>query len=255
MTQRAVTGATGAELLEHTGPGHRTEPQQPVASPSATTRRILGLDEAVEQSLTRTTVDGALQRVGGPVGLASAAAPTIAFVVADAAAGLVPALIALLVTAVAACVVRLVRRESPGAAAAGLLVAAVCAGVAAVTGQARGFFLPAMVVPVLFVLAYTASLLARRPLMGFVVNPLAGGPRTWRTHRPLRRLYTASTVVGLGLAGLTLAARVVFYLADQPAALAVVQVASTTSFALHFAATVVLARRSAGGPVDAGAAR
>ncbi|WP_432512266.1 DUF3159 domain-containing protein [Kineococcus sp. SYSU DK001] len=251
MTQRATPGA---ELLEHTGPGHPTGPRRPVASPSATTRRVLGLDEVAERSLTRTTVDGALQRVGGPVGLISAAAPTTAFVITEAAAGLGPALIALLVTAVAACVVRLARREPAGAAAAGLVVAAVCAGVASVTGQARDFFLPAMVVPVLFVLAYTGSLLARRPLMGLIVNPLSGGPRTWRTHRGLRRLYTASTLVGLGLAGLTLLARVLLYLADQPAALVVVQVVSTTSFALHFAATVVLARRSADAPANAGAA-
>ncbi|MFD0481535.1 DUF3159 domain-containing protein [Kineococcus sp. GCM10028916] len=196
-------------------------------------------------------MDGTLQRLGGPLGLACAAAPTIAFVIIEAVAGLTPALIGLTVTAMTACAIRLARRESPGAAVAGLVVAAVCAGVAAVTGEARDFFLPAMVVPVLFVLAYSGSLLARRPLMGLIVNPLSGGPRRWHTHRGLRRLYTASTLVGLGLAGLTLSARILLYLADQPAALAVVQVVSTTSFAVHFALTLVLARRSAGAPVQA----
>nr|WP_281373061.1 DUF3159 domain-containing protein [Kineococcus aurantiacus] len=187
-------------------------------------------------------------------GLACAAAPTIAFVVTDAVAGLTPALIALLVTAVVACALRLARRESPGSAVAGLVVAAVCAGVAALTGEARGFFLPTMGLPVLFIAAYAGSLIARRPLMGLIVNPLSGGPRAWRTHRLLRRLYTVSTLVGLVLAGLTLSARVVLYLADQPAALAVVQVVSTTAFALHFAVTLVLARRGAGAPVKAAAA-
>lgn len=251
MTQRATTDSGPAE---GTDPRLRTPARAVPATPSATTRRLLGLPEAPDRSTTRTTVDGTLERVGGPVGLACAAAPTIAFVVVEAVAGLTPALIALLVTAVVACAVRLVRRESPGAAVAGLVVAAVCAAIAAVTGQARDFFLPAMVVPVLFVLAHSGSLLAGRPLMGLVVNPLTGGPRTWHTHRRLRRLYTASTLVGLALAGLTLTARVVFYLADQPAALAVVQVVSTTTFALHFALTAVLARRSAGAPVAAVAA-
>ncbi|WP_432542671.1 DUF3159 domain-containing protein [Kineococcus sp. SYSU DK002] len=234
-----------------TDPDRRTGPPPPATSPSATARQLLGLDEVTGRSLARTTLDRTLERVGGPVGLASAAAPTVAFVVADAVAGLTPALVALSVTAAAACLVRLVRRESPAAAVAGLLVAAGCAAVAALTGEARGFFLPTTVLPVLFVLAHTGSLLAGRPLMGLVVNPLAGGPRTWRTHRPLRRLYTASTLVGVGLAGLNLAVRVAFYLADQPAALAVVQVVSSTVFALHFAVTLVLARRSAGAPAAA----
>ncbi|WP_150307454.1 DUF3159 domain-containing protein [Planctomonas psychrotolerans] len=187
-----------------------------------------------------------LERIGGPIGLASAAAPTIAFVVTDLAAGLAPAIIALALAAVAACVLRLARRESPAAAVAGLVVAAICATVAALAGEARAFFLPSMVLPVLFVVAYTVSLVARRPLMGLIVNPLSGAPRGWRTHRPLRRLYTASTLVGMGLAVVNLAIRIVFYTADQPGALAVVQVTSTTVFALHFAVTVVLARRIAG---------
>jgi hypothetical protein len=217
-------------------------------SPSARTRRALGLPEPIEQSVARATAERTLERVGGPVGLASAVAPTIAFVVTDLAAGLAPALIALGATAVVACALRLARRESPAAAVAGLVVAAVCAVVAALVGEARAFFLPSMVLPVLFVVAYTVSLVARRPLMGLIVNPLSGAPRRWRSHAALRRLYTVSTLVGMVLAVVNLAARIVFYTADQPGALAVVQVAATSVFALHFAVTLVLARRYAGAP-------
>ena len=215
-------------------------------SPSASVRRMLDLPDPVERSDARATTDWAWERVGGPVGFISAVAPTIAFVVTDLAAGLTPAFIALGVSAVAACLVRLVRRESLRSAIAGLLVAAVCALVAALAGEARAFFLPTMVLPVLFVVAYIISLAARRPLMGLMINPLSSAPRNWRTHQPLLRLYTISTLIGMIMAAANLAARIVFYLADQPGTLAVVQVVATSAFALHFAVTLVLARRIAG---------
>jgi hypothetical protein len=242
MSQLPTTG-TGTESFMG-GPGGVLPGES--LSPSASVRRMLALPDPVERSEARATADWAWEHVGGPVGFISAVTPTIAFVVTDLAAGLTPAFIALGVSAVAACLVRLVRRESPGSAIAGLLVAAVCAAVAALAGEARAFFLPTMVLPVLFVVAYIISLTSRRPLMGLIVNPLSGAPRSWRTHQPLLRLYTISTLIGMVMAAANLAARIVFYLADQPGTLAVVQVVATSAFALHFAVTLVLARRIAG---------
>ncbi|WP_164983834.1 DUF3159 domain-containing protein [Cellulomonas endophytica] len=221
-------------------------PDGTARSPSSRAREALGLPEPTGGSTARAAGRRALERVGGPVGLAAAAAPTVAFVVADAAAGLGPALLALGATAVAACTVRLARREPPGAAVAGLLVAAVCAAVAALVGEARAFFLPTMVLPVVFVAAYAVSFAVRRPLAGLMVHPFSGGPRDWGEHRELRRLYTASSVVGLALAATNLVVRVAAYRADEPAVLAAVQVGATTLFALHYAVTLVLARRAAG---------
>lgn len=233
-TDTQPTGHTG-----HTG-------ADDTATPSARARRRLGLPDPVARSEGRAAADRALQRLGGPVGLAAAATPTIAFVAADAAAGLGTAFVALAVTAVLACAVRLARRESPGAAVAGLVIAAVCATVAALAGEARAFFLPTMLLPAAFVLAYVVSLLARRPLMGLMVNPLAGGPRDWHGHRALRTTYTVSTAIGLTLATANLLARVALYLDDQPAALAAIQVGLPAVFAVHFAVTVLAARRAAG---------
>ncbi len=213
---------------------------------SATVRRVLGRPDPVEQSAARAAAGRTLERVGGPVGLAVATAPTVAFVAADAAAGLGTALAALGVTAVAASAVRLARREPPGAAVAGLAVAAVCATVAAVAGEARAFFLPTMVLPVVFVLAYVVSLGVGRPLTGLMVNRLAGGPRDWSRQPRLRRVHTVASLVGLAMAAANLVVRVVFYVADEPAALAVVQVAATSLFAVHFAVTLVVTRRVVG---------
>lgn len=212
---------------------------------SATARRVLGRPDPVPTSDARAAARRALERVGGPVGLAAGVAPTIAFVTADAAAGLDAAFVALGATAVAAGAVRLARREPAGAAVAGLVVAGVCAGVAALAGEARAFFLPTMVLPVVFVLAYVVSLLAGRPLTGLMVNRLANGPRDWPRRPALRRVYVVSSLVGLAMAAANLVLRVVFYLADDPAVLAVIQVVATPAFAVHFAVTLVVARRVA----------
>ncbi|WP_258723477.1 DUF3159 domain-containing protein [Cellulomonas sp. NS3] len=239
MTYLPTTAQPG---LAHADPGGAR------SSPSATARSVLGLPEPVVQSAARAATRRTLERVGGPLGLATAAAPTIAFVAADAVAGLGPAFVALGVTAVTACAVRLARRESPGSALAGLLVAAVCATVAAVAGEARAFFLPTMVLPAVFVVAYVISFVAGRPLAGVMVNRLSGGPRDWRRHPALRRAYVVSSLVGLAMAAANLVLRVVFYVADEPAVLAAIQVGATTLFALHFAVTLVVARRLAARP-------
>ncbi|NAZ76541.1 DUF3159 domain-containing protein, partial [Kineococcus sp. T13] len=230
---------------QHARPGE--DPARAGTGASARARRVLGLPDPVERSAGRATAHRTLERLGGPVGLAAAAAPTIAFVVADAVDGLGTAVAALAVTAVLACAVRLARHESPGAAVAGLVVAALCAALAALVGEARAFFLPTTLLPALFVAAHAVALLARRPLMGFLVNPLSGGPRDWRGHRALRRTYTASSVIGMLLAGGNLAARLTFYLQDEPAVLAALQIGVPALFAVHFALTLLAARRVVGG--------
>ncbi|WP_136517353.1 DUF3159 domain-containing protein [Cellulomonas telluris] len=242
-------------MTQHLAVDARAHQQPAAGAPpggvSATVRRLLDLPDPVEESAARATARRTLERLGGPVGLAVATAPTVAFVAADAAAGLGPAFVALGVTAVSATAVRLARREPPGAAVAGLVVAAVCATVAAVAGEARAFFLPTMVLPVVFVLAYVVAFAARRPLTGFMVNRLAGGPRDWYRRPALRRVYVVSSLVGLAMAAANLVVRVVFYLADEPAALAAVQVGATSAFAVHFAVTLVVARRVVGGRLTA----
>ena len=89
---------------QHPRPGKEpfSRPRTSEAAPgaSARARRVLELPEPVERSAGRAVAHRTLDRLGGPVGLAVAAAPTIAFVAAEAVAGLGTALIALAVTAV-----------------------------------------------------------------------------------------------------------------------------------------------------------
>jgi hypothetical protein len=186
----------------------------------------------------------AVERSGGWTGIAVAAAPTVAFVIANALGGLMLAFVALAVSAPAAFGVRLARRESLREALIGLVIAAGCALVAALTGEARGFFLVPTLLPGGCGLLFLGSVLIGRPLTGVAVNRLVGGPRDWRQQAPLRRVYTATTWIAAGVCFVNFVVRAVLYTTEQLALLAAVEVAVVpVPFALA-AFTVAVARRT-----------
>jgi hypothetical protein len=201
-------------------------------------------DRTDEPVSVASAVRGAIERSGGPIGIAVAAAPTVAFVVTDALGGLAWAFLALAGTASAAFGVRLARRESVRAALVGLAVAAACAVVAAVSGEARAFFLLPTLLPAVLMLVFLGSVVVRRPLTGTLFNRMAGGPRDWRQHSALLRVYSITTLVAVAIHAVNFAVRIVFYLADQPAVLAAVQIAAGPVFAALAAATLLAARRA-----------
>ncbi len=193
----------------------------------------------------------AVERSGGWSGIAIASAPTAAFVIADAVAGLTWAFVALAGTAAVAFGVRLVRRESLRSALIGLLVAAGCALVAALTGEARGFFLVPTLLPAGWVLAFLGSVLIGRPLTGIGLNRLARGPRDWRHHAPLRRVYTISSLIAAGICFVNFALGAVLYLTDQLAAMAVQDITFIPVPFVLAAFTVAAARRAMRRPAAA----
>lgn len=178
------------------------------------------------------------------LGLVVAAAPTIVFVLVNALSSLYPALIAAGIVALAAFAFRLVRRESLRQAAVGLAIVGVCAGVAAFTGQARGFFLLPALIPFAVIAVCVVSVLVRRPLTGLILNRVSGGPAGWYDDRRLRRVYTGTTLVCVAVNAVNATLQAVFYLADNTFVLAAAHVATGPVFAAIVAVTVVLARRA-----------
>jgi hypothetical protein len=184
----------------------------------------------------------ALARPGLVSGIVVTAAPGIAFVAADAVSSLFPALLAAGVTAVAGLCWRLARHQGLWQSLAGLALVAACAAVAAVTGQERGFFLLPALIPVIAICL--GSVLAGRPLTGLILNRVSGGPADWRQVARLRRVYAVSTLVCAAVNVANAAVQAVFYLANQPAVLAIAHAATGPLFAVIVAVTVVFARRA-----------
>ena len=182
-----------------------------------------------------------------------AAAPGLTFVVVNALTSLRPALWSAGAVALAAFGYQVARREPLRRAAAGVLLAGSCAATAAVTGEARGFFLLPASVPVVVIVVCVGSVLAGRPLTGLVLNRVSGGPPDWYAHGTLRRVHGVATLVCAAVNVVNAALQAVFYLADDPAVLAVLHLATGPVFAAIVAVTVLRARRvvSAGCPAPA----
>lgn len=186
----------------------------------------------------------ALSQPGRIAGMIVTSLPVVVFVVVDAVASLYPALAAAGAVAAAGFAWRLHRRQPLRQALAGLAIVAACAAVAAITGQERGFFLIPALVPFVVIAVCAVSIVTRRPLTGVLLNRVSGGPANWREIRPLRQVYTATTLAAVAVNVVNAIVQALFYLANNPAVLAAAHVATGPVFAVIAAVTVVLARRA-----------
>jgi hypothetical protein len=170
------------------------------------------------------------------------AAPTVVFLGADGIGGLGPALIGTTVSGVLVLGWRLRTRQHVTHAVLGALLAIVCAAVAAGTGQARGFFLLPMLLPAAATVVCLLSVLVGQPLAGLVANRLVGGPKDWRSHRPLHRFYVRATLLISLVSCASLAAQVALYRLDAVAWLGILHILMAPLWAGITAASIVLSR-------------
>jgi hypothetical protein len=169
-----------------------------------------------------------LRALGGRRGLVDGAAAPIVFVAVNAVLGLTAQAVHALAWAVAASattalgivLVRVRRGEPLGGGLRGLVGLAVAIGFAAWTGQARDFFLPGIYVDGAYGVAFAASALLGRPIVGYVYASLFRLGRTWRSHRALRRTLAAATYGWALVFGTRTVVQAFLYRADQPELLA-----------------------------------
>lgn len=114
-----------------------------------------------------------LDQLGGWRGMVDASVPTIAFIVANAVAGLWAGIWASLGCALLFFLLRLVRRESIQQAVSGLFGVGVAVAIAAVSGQARDYFVLGIVRNAGIGLVLVVSALVRWPLVGVIAEFLA----------------------------------------------------------------------------------
>ncbi|HVL31814.1 MAG TPA: DUF3159 domain-containing protein [Solirubrobacteraceae bacterium] len=186
------------------------------------------------------------EALGGPLGMAEASLPAVAFVVAytasgsdtNTAAGVAVALAFVLTVA------RLVRRESPRHALSGLIGVAFAAFVATRSGRAEDFFLPGLLANALYASAFLVSLAVRRPLVGIIVTKLDGEDDRWRSD-PLRmRAFVKATWLWAGVFLARLVVQLPLYLGGAVVVLGIVKTAmGLPLFALGLWVTWLLVRR------------
>ena len=90
---------------------------------------------------------------------------------------------------------RLIRRESAQPAFSGFLGVAVCALIAYVVGESKGYFLLGIWMSLLWAVVVAVSVLIRRPLVGYAWSWATGRDRGWRD---VPRAVSAFDIASLG---------------------------------------------------------
>jgi hypothetical protein len=165
-----------------------------------------------------------LRALGGFRGVLDGGLPPLVFVVAHAVAGrghgLGTAIGAAGAAALVVVGVRLFRRETLRPVLGGLIGLGVAVSFAALSGDARAFFLPGIYVDAAYALGFLASAVLGRPLVGTVYGVLFGQRRSWHADPRLRRLFTVATMGWSLVFALRAGVQGALYAADEPGLLA-----------------------------------
>lgn len=169
-------------------------------------------------------IERLLAQAGGISGLVYSSLPVVVFVAVSSVSGLLPAIGSALAIAALVLVWRLMRRESAQPAVSGFFGVAVCALIAYLVGQSKGYFLLGIWMSLLWAVVFAVSVLIRRPVVGYLWCWASGRNRDWRD---VPRAVYAFDIASLGWA-LVFAARFVvqrlLYDADQTGWLAVARI-------------------------------
>ncbi|MGZ4514162.1 MAG: DUF3159 domain-containing protein [Mycobacterium sp.] len=137
--------------------------------------------DAPERTTTnRITPDRLLGQVGGVSGVIYSSLPVVIFVIASSVSGLFVAIASALGVAALVLLWRLIRRESPQPAFSGFFGVAICALVAYVMGESKGYFLLGIWMSLLWAVVVAVSVVIRRPLVGYAWSWASGRGRGWR---------------------------------------------------------------------------
>jgi hypothetical protein len=128
----------------------------------------------------RTNLERLLAQAGGVSGVIYSSLPVVTFVTASSLFGLLPAIESALGVATLVLLWRLIRHESPKPAFSGFFGVAVCALVAYLMGESKGYFLLGIWGSLIWAVVFAVSVLIRRPAVGYIWTWASGHDRGWR---------------------------------------------------------------------------
>ncbi|MFD3515384.1 DUF3159 domain-containing protein [Streptomyces sp. NPDC058657] len=169
-----------------------------------------------------------LESLGGTAGLLYSTVPVAVFVIALALLSTKAAVIAAVGTGAVLTAIRLIRGERILAASGSLTGVLVAAGIVALTGSAKDFFLLGIWVAFAGFLATFGSVLLRRPLTGVAWNLLHGGTYAWREDRQVMRAHDVATLAAALVLGSRFVVKQWLYVQDATGWLAVAKIAMGT---------------------------
>lgn len=207
---------------------------------------------------SRTGGEHLLGRLGGVSGLIYSSLPVVVFVLASSVFSLLAAIGAALGVAALVLLWRLIRRESRQPAVSGFIGVAVCALIAYVVGESKGYFLLGIWMSLLWAVVFALSVLIRRPAVGYLWSWASGKDRGWRGVRRAVYAFDIATLGWVLVFGARFVVQRLLYDADQTGWLLVSRIAMgwplTAVAAVATYAAVKAARRAMAASGNAAAA-
>jgi hypothetical protein len=170
-----------------------------------------------------------VEALGGKRGMIDSGLPVVVFVFvnsvvaafAETGTALRAALVAALVCGVSIVALRLIRRETLQQAISGFLPLALAAWLANRSGEARDFYLPHILWQIGYGTVFLVSVLARRPLVGYIYAAVDGLDGSWRHDARMRRVFAVATLGWVAVFASRTVVQGGLYLLDRPGWLAV----------------------------------
>ncbi len=164
--------------------------------------------------------------LGGWAGIVDSGLPFLVFTIAYLATdrNLQVTLYAALGTAAILAVLRLARKQSLQQVLAGLFGIAIAAFLARRTGNADNFFLPGILTNAAYTAACLVSILAKRPLLGYVLEAMRGNDMSWVKDTKKHKLFSTITWLWTLMFGIRVAIMLPLYFLGQTAALGTLKI-------------------------------
>jgi hypothetical protein len=180
--------------------------------------------EAAPVIADRTPADRMMAQLGGVSGMIYSSLPVLVFVGTSRLMGLSAAVGAALGIATLILVWRLVRRESVQPAVSGLIGVVVCALIAYLLGESKGYFLLGIWTSLLWAAVFGVSVLIRRPVVGYIWSWLHGHDRAWRDVRRAVFAFDIATLTWVVVFGARFVVQHLLYQSDHTGWLVVARI-------------------------------
>lgn len=165
-----------------------------------------------------------LAQAGGVSGVVYSSLPVVVFVAVSSLSGLLPAIAAAVGVAALVLLWRLIRRDSTQPAVSGFMGVAVCALIAYLVGQSKGYFLMGIWMSLLWAVVFAVSVLIRRPLVGYAWSWAGGRDRGWRDVPRAVYAFDIATLCWVLVFGARFVVQRLLYDADQTGWLGVARI-------------------------------
>ncbi len=194
-----------------------------------------------------------LAQLGGVSGIIYSSLPVLVFALVSSLLhlGVVAAVAAALGVAALVLLWRLIRRDSIQPAVSGFFGVAVCALIALVAGESRGYFLLGIWTSLFWAVLFSLSVLSRRPVVGYLWSWTTKVDNRWREVRRARLAFDLATLTWVLVFASRFVVQRLLYEAHQTGWLGVARLAMGWPLAGVAALVTYLAVKAARRAIDA----